>query len=286
MNDTAEPTGTPGPSLWRRFLAWLRRVLAAVRAAFHPPVRDEAPPATLGTVTSRQALPQPMVVPARGFVFSFQVHLRLTWEGDEMTEEVLDAWSQHFTPQARRQQHSRVAELARQFPPHQAAQLESCLNRQLGQRVSVFQRSGVTLRARPAFHVRLDDEVKQQLRAAALDRVRLEGEHEVALRRVQLADQLTQRWAAVIGRLHADRYAAGAASLDNPALSGILRQLADSDQEVVDRLATAFREAIHDSRRVGEPLEEHEAREFIELVNAALREGGDADAAPANGHRR
>lgn len=273
---TVAPAGRQG--WWTRFRAWLARVLAALRAAFAP-LEDVPPPEPVevpaGPISQRRALSQPIIVPARGFVFTVQIYVWITWHADSMTDDLLDSWSQHFTPRARRDLARDAADLARHFHPHQAAELEINLNRRLGSSFRTYARSGMVLRARPDFRVRLDDEVKAQLRPAYLQRLKMESEHEVALRRAQMLDQLTHRWVTVIERLRRSPLSAAAARLTDDMLARILDQLVVDERAGVDLLAQRLRDAIHGSNRVGQPLEPHEADEIIDLLNEALR--GEAD---------
>jgi hypothetical protein len=216
-------------------------------------------------------------------VFTFKIYVWITWQADGLSEYRLDAVAERLAPQARRQILGPAANLARHFYPHQAAELEMNLNRQLSKPLEPYDYRGSELRAYPTFMVRLDEDVKAELRPAYLQRVRMESEHQIALRRAQMLDQLTRRWADVIMRLRQSPFAAAAAKLTDERLASILDELTVAERTTVDELATLLREAIRDSNRVGQPLEQHEADEIIELLNAALRNGPEEPGSTPNG---
>ncbi|MFG1952613.1 hypothetical protein [Micromonospora sp. NPDC048830] len=261
---------------WRRgLISWLRRLWLAARRLFAgppPPIRQSA----LESVSQRRRLSQPIIVPARGFVFTFEIQVLLTWHAEKLSEELLGAWSLQFSDLARRDVERQCAELARHFHPQQAGELEYRLNRELSRSYRIYERRGVVLRCRPEVRIRLDPEVREQLRAIHLQRIQEEGEHELLLRRAQRTDQLTQRWIAVLDRLRRSPLAHAAAHLTDEHLASVIGQYVTAGEKAnIDLLATRLDEILRRSGRVGQPLEAHEADEVIRLLNDVLADVPD-----------
>ncbi|MFC0505708.1 hypothetical protein [Micromonospora costi] len=208
-----------------------------------------------------------------------------TWYSEGLREDQLGAWSLQFADLARRDVAHQAANLARHFHPHQACALEIQLNRLLSGAQRRYERRGVVLHCEPEVRVRLDEDVKAELRHAHLQRLREESEHELALRRIQLTDQLTRRWIALIDRLRRDPLAHAALRLSNEKLAEVLdRYVLKEERSRIDQLATKLEEALSRSGRVGEPLEEHEAAEIINMLNDILK--AEAEAPPKDGSAR
>ncbi|MGW0433073.1 hypothetical protein ACWDV4_11105 [Micromonospora sp. NPDC003197] len=195
----------------------------------------------------------------------------LTWQAEEVREDVLGAWALQFADIARRDIERQAAELSRHFHPQQAGELEHRLNRELSRTHRTYERRGLVLRCQPEVRVRLDTEVREQLRAIHLQRIQEEGEHELLLRRAQRTDQLTQRWIAVIDRLRRSPLAHAAAHLTDEHLASVIEQyVVAEDKSNIDLLASRLDEILRHSGRIGQPLETHEADEVIKLLNDAL----------------
>lgn len=260
---------------WLGLKSWLRRLWLAARrllAGPPPPIRQSAPE----SVSQRRRLSQPIIVPARGFVFTFEIQVLLTWHAEKLSEELLGAWSLQFSDLARRDVERQCAELARHFHPQQAGELEYRLNRELSRSYRTYERRGVVLRCRPEVRIRLDPEVREQLRAIHLQRIQEEGEHELLLRRAQRTDQLTQRWIAVLDRLRRSPLAHAAAHLTDEHLASVIGQYITAEEKAnIDHLATRLDEILRRSGRVGQPLEAHEADEVIRLLNDVLADAPD-----------
>ncbi|MFI7609535.1 hypothetical protein ACIBTV_31085 [Micromonospora sp. NPDC049366] len=252
----------------------LGRLADRIRAAA---ARFQGPPAP--DLTQRRRHPRPIVVPARGYVFSFHIDVMFTWYSEGLREDQLGAWSMQFADLARRDVEHQAADLARHFHPHQACSLEIQLNRLLSRAYRRYERRDVVLRCKPEVRVRLDEDVRSELRHAHLQRLRAESEHELTLRRIQLTDQVTQRWITLIGRLRRDPLAHAALLLSDKELAKVLDQYVLKEERTnIDHLAARLEEALSRSGRVGEPLEEHEAAEIINLLNDILKD--QADSAP------
>lgn len=266
---------------------WFDRLLTAWRAGFAPPEEPPVLPASPAqSLSQRWRLAKPIVVPARGYVFDFQIEAFLTWYAKEMTEDMLDAWAQQFATVARRDLTRQVADFARFYLPHQASELEIRLNKELSRMRRRYERSGVVLHCRADVRVRLDEQVKAQLRPVLLERLKMESEHELRLRRAHLLDQLTNRWIAVIGRLRRSPLASAAAHLTDAQLASIIDRLVEKEASTTAELAGRLEEALSRSGRVGQPLETHEADEVIRLLNEALSETADGRTSANGGTRR
>ncbi|MEU4553811.1 hypothetical protein [Micromonospora violae] len=246
----------------------IRRLLTRLRMVFDYWQRPPAP-----DLTQRRRHPRPVIVPARGHVFSFEIHVALTWYSEGLREDQLGAWSLQFADLARRDVEHKAADLARHFHPHQAGALEIQLNRELSRARRRYERQGVVLHCRPEVRVKLDEDVKAELRHVHLQRLREESEHELRIRQIQLTDQLTQRWIALIDRLRPNPLAHAALRLSDQDLANVLDEFVlKEERSNVERLAALLEEALRRSGRVGQPLEEHEAAEIIKLLDDILRD--------------
>lgn len=273
-HNAAALTKTPARG-WRIFQAWLIRLWTAVRRAFVGPAPSAQEPVP-ESVSQRRRLSQPIVVSARGSVFTFEIDVLLTWRARELSEELLGAWSLQFADIARRDVERCCVELARNFYPQQASEFEYRLNRELSRRHRTYERRGIVLHCRPEVRVRLDPEVRQQLRAVHLQRIQEEGEHELHLRRAQRTHQLTQRWIAIIDRLRRSPHAHAAAHLTDKSLADVIEQyIAADEKSKLDLLASRLDEVLRRSGRVGQPLEAHEADEVIKMLNDVLTDMPD-----------
>ncbi|MER7441288.1 hypothetical protein [Micromonospora avicenniae] len=265
--DSAGERDASRSSAWPRF----RRLADRVRAAA---ARFQGPPAP--DLTQRRRHPRPIVVPARGYVFAFHIDVMFTWYSEGLREDQLGAWSVHFADLARRDVEHQAADLARHFHPHQAGSLEIQLNRLLSRAHRRYERRDVALHCKPEVRVRLDEDVKSALREAHVQRLRAESEHELTLRRIQLTDQVTQRWITLIDRLRRDPLAHAALLLSDQQLADVLDQhVFKEERSKIEDLAARLQDALGRSGRVGEPLEEHEATEIIKLLNDILKEEGE-----------
>ncbi|MEV4770092.1 hypothetical protein [Micromonospora humida] len=272
VDDGANPLVAPW---WRGLRSWLRRLWLAVRRLLAGPPQSIRQSAT-ESVSQRRRLSQPIIVPARGFVFTFEIRVLLNWRAEKLSEELLGAWSLQFSDLARRDVERQCAEMARHFNPEQAGELEYRLNRELSRSYRTYERRGVVLHCRPEVRIRLDPEVREQLRAIHLQRIQEESEHELLLRRAQRIDQLTHRWIAVLDRLRRSPLAHAAAHLTDEHLASVIGQYVIAEEKAkVDLLATRLDEILRRSGRVGQPLEAHEADEVVRLLNDVLADVPD-----------
>lgn len=259
---------------WRGLKSWLGRWLVGRSLLTGPPwpIREPVPE----SVSQRRRMSRPIIVPARGFVFTFEIHVLLTWHAEKLSEELLGAWSLQFADLARRDIERQCAELARHFYPQQAGEFEYRLNRELSRSSRTYERRGVVLRCWPEVRIRLDPDVREQLRAIHLKRIQEESEHELLLRRAQRTDQLTHRWIAVLDRLRSSPLANAAAHLTDEHLARVIEQYVTVEEKAaIDLLAARLDEIVRRSGRVGQPLETHEADEVIRLLNDVLADVPD-----------
>jgi hypothetical protein len=197
----------------------------------------------------------------------------------------VDYWANSLEATVRADVAREVADLARSFHPHQASELEINLNRRLATASRTFQRGGGRLTVTTEVRVRLDEEVREQLRPSLLEQLRMETEHDLKMRRAQMVETLTQQWADVIGRLRPTPFGTPAAKLSDATLAMILDELVNKEQTSVEELARRLYDVIRQSHRVGQPLDQREADEFIALLNDALGVKAEGTGESSNGSR-
>lgn len=284
--DISAPTQTPHIGLGQRVRTRLMRYWVAVLAWFRgpepPPPQPVQPP---GRLSQRHDLPDPIVVPARGHVFEFQVFASLNWSSDGLTHDELNARARSFVRLARRELSQLGGDVARNYPPYQARELEIELNRRISDRgVWRFERGDEVLTCHPHVRVGLDERVKQHLQPYWERRIRMECEHDVQVRRAQLADQLTQRWMVVLGKLRDNPLADGAAKLAEQELAEVVAELQADRREADDRLKDLLDNVI----QMGADLDSYERAAAFDVIIDELRRrtghhGGVQDGNRPNG---
>ncbi len=261
---------------WSRLSTWLSHLFAPLEPV---PVPTPEP---VGALTLRRDLAGPIVVPARGYVYDFQIHAVLTWMSDGLRRDELVTWSQRFTPRARHALSRLAANATRNFPAHRARDVEVELNRALTGKPWCFQHGDITVRCRADVSVRLDDRVKEYLQPSWEKRIKMEADHEVSLRRAQLADQLSRRWLSIMDNLRGSPAAASAARLADKELAEVMRDLSVEQRETTGRLMSLLEEAIRNNGRSDGGVGQYEVAEVFDLLNQMIRQQAPR---PANGGR-
>ncbi|MFY1703050.1 hypothetical protein ACN28G_15105 [Micromonospora sp. WMMA1923] len=187
----------------------------------------------------------PIVVSARGHVFTFNIRAALVWSSDGISREVLNGSAQACTPYAVRALTRLAAARARNYPAHRARELEVELQRRLAEDGPWrFERGSARLTCHPYVWVELDEGVKQAVRPYWEQLIKLDCEHDVDTMKAQYADRLSQHWLTVLEKLVDSPMAGGAARLTDEALAAVVQDLlaerhaADQrlDDLLVDRL--------------------------------------------------
>ncbi|MEV5764720.1 hypothetical protein AB0L34_09105 [Micromonospora sp. NPDC052213] len=234
MTDTSSPESTPSEG-WKKRGS---RALGAVRKAgkdvgewskkrwksLHAtlqrlelaPAPD--PPAPGRVVDELRA--EPIMVPARGYVFTFTVQATFTWSSEGLRPELLRWHAQSCMPHARQRLARLAAERSRSFAPHAARELEEELQKRLRTtKPWSYTRNGRELTCQPDAWVQLDDRVKAALLPSAEARLKLEHELDMHLRQARSAELLSRRWITILQR-HVDGLTADEAAQgleDEPA---------------------------------------------------------------------
>lgn len=222
-------------SIWHRLCRWLVRLGQRSRSGSQQQPQPAPMPqdTAIEPLTRRHDLNAPMVVPAEGCVFDFQVYASLFWTSDGgLHPGDFTRWAHHHAQGARRRLRHIVADLARNYPPHQAHDLETEINRTMAARpIWRFGCDGTDLTCRPQVRVQLDDQVRHIVRPFWERRITMECEHEIALRRAELAEQLSQRWLAVLEELAQRPLAGEAAALTEAELAAVVEKITTAHHE-------------------------------------------------------
>ncbi|MEU1887398.1 hypothetical protein [Micromonospora sp. WMMD987] len=241
-------------SWWRTFFGFPEPVVV---------VSPQPPPAPV-SVSYRQDVPQPLLVPAKGDAFDFRVHPVYLWTGRRMTFEELKYRAERYLDWAGGIVRERIIDVSREFEPHRSHELERVLNQRLaGQRWPADE-------SLPQFsaYVRIspDERVRDQLRPYWQERIRLECDHELQKIRTRNVDDLTRRWCAVLQALEADPVTAHAARLTGEQFAEVFRRYVDERRGTVPELVTLLREAVrgHHDLNLG-------PSEYTEAWDVALR---------------
>jgi len=250
----------PATSSLRR---WGQRIATFFRGPEGPP-----PPTPPSHASTRQRLASPIVVPARGHVFSFHIHASFLWTGDDVFEDDLQLLARSSMSSARRELRQIAADLARTREPQEARELEIEINRIAGKLGRWnYKRQGKTYRCRPYIRVELDERVKDQLMPIWERQIRLQGEHEVELRRARLAEERSIRWLEVLERLAEHPLAAAAARLTEEQLANVMDQVVTEQKDAVERLTTLLENTLRNASDLGA----YERAETLDVLIDQLR---------------
>ncbi len=207
----------------RRLWRWLLTVARTVDTAAK---QGPAPPPPQDPIERREPA-GPITVFARGYVFTFGIRADLTWRSQGLRPDQLAWYAHYFQPQATQRLAGIAADLARTVAPHRAGELEAQLQRVLGQQEPwPYARGGQQVTCRPEAWVQLDERVRQTLQPYWERVIALDCRHEEFLRRARYAEQLNQRWSAILA--------------DQPD--------ADAPQAVRDELARARERTLSEQR--------------------------------------
>ncbi len=239
-------TGTSSAGFDARFVGPPRRPFDWLRSLFDPPYEKVplSPLADTGEVSCRFETTEAIHVVADGDAFEFQVFPTFVWRAAGCTREELEADAGLLMPRARRTARSFVGPLARRCPPHQARALEAEANEQLADkswRVEYEDRSftfGMTVRVVP------DEQVRERLRPYWEERIKMECDHELGLRRAQLVDELTRNWSAILDKLEQDPRTMHAARLSEQQFAEVFGEFVTERKEVVRDLLLLLRSAV------------------------------------------
>nr|MDT0663212.1 hypothetical protein [Micromonospora sp. DSM 115978] len=235
------PPVAPAPQagFWRRLMG--------------PPVPPL--PSVPESVSHRRDPHEPILVPALGDAFDFQVYAAFTWTAHRMTHEDLLYRIDRASPWAVATVREWSAAVSRGYPPHRSAELEQGLNTRFnGQSWPSGSGEGA-----PRFSVQVrvspDQRVRERLRPYWEERIKLECEHELNKLRTLQAEELTRRWREVLRGLEQDPETSYAARLTG------------------ERFAQVFGEYVRDRQRV--------VPDLVALLEAALKGHGELGMGPS-----
>ncbi|SCF08905.1 hypothetical protein GA0074695_3387 [Micromonospora viridifaciens] len=191
-------------SLWARLLPLLQKLWAAADGDVPPPPVDE------GLKIEHRERLSPMVVAAKGHVFTFTVHTVLIWSATGLRPAELIWCARQFRPAVIQRLRRLVAEQARDVAPLRAGDLEIALQAALKEQPPwPFARAGRAVECRPeVWQVRHDDRVRETLRPHWDRLIELECEYELYLTRARYAEELNRRWVTILDEM-ADGCAGG-----------------------------------------------------------------------------
>ncbi|WBB68150.1 hypothetical protein [Micromonospora sp. WMMD812] len=165
-----------------------------------PPARLDPTPPPPGPLVEQRDVPGMIVVPARGYVYHFQLHVTFAWSSStSLRAEVLSWYAQYFTPHAVQRLTRLATDAARDLAPHQAAELETQLLRTFAEQAPwTYRRGDVEVTCAPDVSVRLEERIRRRLQPHVDRLVALDCELEEHLRRARHAEQLSRRWVAIL----------------------------------------------------------------------------------------
>ncbi|GAA2191252.1 hypothetical protein [Micromonospora lupini] len=248
MTDTPR-AGYPRTALWSRFGAWWlklwRRLLLALQGPEPIPAPFTPPPPPPGRLTERRDVSAPIVVPARGYVFTFHVRAAFVWSSEGLMRETLTGSAQYFMPYAIRALTRLAAGRARNFAAHRARDFEVELQRALAETTPWrYERGGVQVTCQPYVWVELDESVKRAIRPYWEQLIKLDCEYDVDVKRAQYADRLSRQWLSILEQLAENPVAGGAAKMTNESLAAVVQELIAQQQAAKQRLDDLLAEGL------------------------------------------
>jgi len=279
---------SPSVSRWLRFSAWIGRIWRAILAYFAPPepesmpVSPAPPPPPPGRLTGRRTLQPPMVVPASGYIFTFQVHAVFIWGSDGLYQEQLTSSIDALMPYVTRRLKALAAQHARQHPPHRARELEVELQQALKDDGAwKLTWRGMSVTCQPYVWVELDEQVKRAVQPYWEQLIKLDCEHDVQMRRAQYAEKLSRQWTTILTDLMGSPVADGAAEMTEKELAEVVRKIVAEQRAAAEKLEDLMTKKV-DGGDTFERSEHFEAlRERLERRADRLFQG--TGAASANG---
>lgn len=296
MTDHADLRVGPSVSRWHRFVAWLGRAwrwMTAVLQGPEPaPVVEQPPPPPPpppGRLTERRRLNAPLVVPARGYIFSFQVHASFIWTSQGLTPDDLTASVQRFMPYAVRRLKALAAGHARTRPAHQAHDLEVALQADLAQQGAwrFIRGDDVEITCRPYAWVTLEERVKQAVQPFWEQLIKLDCEHDLEMQRAAYAEALSKQWLSMLTDLTGSPLADGAAQMTEKRLAevvqGIIAERKAAAEKLTDLLTEKFRDGdSFDREEHFQTLRRHlEHQAAYDAVRTGTTSTGNGQAAAA-----
>lgn len=240
------------------------------------PPRPPAPlrPAALGPARETRRL-KPMAVPAEGDVFNFHVFPWVTWHGDGLTQDQLIEIADRQEGEIRTLLMQEISDVSRTYLPHHALALEQHLNGRFSQPQSLGY--GVMLRWEARVQVLPEGRVQEKLRPYLEQRMEMDSDQYLKLRRAELVDELTQRWSEVLQRLRNQPFTLQAAKLAEQEFAKIIEELGKKESDALEKLRVLLKDASSGHNDLG--LYEY-AEVFDKLVKQLEQRAGTYGASP------
>ncbi|WP_229688296.1 hypothetical protein [Micromonospora yangpuensis] len=193
--------------------------------------------------------PEPILVPAKGDAFDFRLRVMYVWTAEHMTYPELQARAQYHLPWAGGVLWEQAIDLARQFEPHRAHDLEKALNERLAARrwFPSDKLPRLTVRA----WVSPDERVRELLQPYWTERLGLECQHELQKLRAAHAVELTRLWRAALESLEDVPVMAYAAQLTNEQFAEVFGRYVAERRGTVPELVDLLREAVRGHNDLG-----------------------------------
>ncbi|MFV2020900.1 hypothetical protein [Micromonospora sp. LOL_023] len=268
-------TQRSGGGWWRRFGSWLvnlwQRLVAAISGPEPEPLPPPPPPpAPPGRLTERRDAPAPIVVPARGYVFTFRIHASFVWSSNGLPREVLSGSAQFFMPYAIRALTRLAAARARNLAAHRARDLEVELQRAVAQSEPlVYERGGARVSCQAYVSVELDDRVKRAVEPYWDQLIKLDYQYDVDTRRAQYVERMSRQWSTVLEKLMDSPVAGGAATLANENLAAVVREFLAERKAETERLENLLAEHARNGNG-------YEQANLFDLLSQRLEEQADS----------
>jgi hypothetical protein len=232
-----------------RLRAWFGRVWRAFLGLFRIPEPDPIPimpisppappppPPPPGRLRGRRRLQRPLVVPASGYIFTFQVHATLVWVSENLPPELLNSAIDELMPYVTRRLKAVAAQHSRQHPPHRAREFETALQQELTTTAPWTHTWGeATLTCRPHIWVELEEQVKQAVRPYWEELIKLDCAHDVQMRRAEYAEELSRHWTTVLTGLLDSPVAGGAADMTETQLAEVVAKIVAEQRAAAEKL--------------------------------------------------
>lgn len=242
-----------------------------VRAFFGTP--PPPPPSVQpqhGPLTLTRETIDPILLPAQGDAFDFQMHAVFTWHSRSISMDELAYWADHLADRARRTLFDRVADIAREYPPHEARRLEGRLRSHLGDNYFHCAHDGMSLRFQVRVRVDPDERVRERLRPFWEQRIAMECQQELDLLRVKLVDELTHEWSAILKKLEEDPSTPHAARLSEEQFASVFGDFVTERKRVVVEITDLLKEAVNRHGTLGLAPSDY-TKAWDEALNAFRR---------------
>jgi hypothetical protein len=215
-----------------------------VRAFLGTPPQPRPAAPQYGPLTLTRETVDPILLPARGDAFDFQLHAVFTWHSRSISMEELAYWAEQLADRATRTLFDRVADTAREYPPHEARRLEARLRSDLGDSYFHCTHDGVSLRFQVRVRVDPDERVREKLRPFWEQRIKMECQQELDLLRVKLVDELTHEWSVILKKLEEDPSTPHAARLSEEQFASVFGDFVTERRRVVQEITDLLQDAV------------------------------------------